>query len=597
MFMDKRKYNVFWAIWFPVKYCPGIAFLIALFDICLGIIPTLQTLAVAKFIDGAMELVRGKTKYVNVLFWIVVLVILIAFVWLSKNFKDLFMAKLEIELRQTFRTKITEKRQRLKYFYIEDAKTWDLISRISDKPETRVKEAYINFLDFIALIIQIVGLILVFASQVWQISIIMIILVIPLFIISLKNGKANYETKKETQKYHRRQEYLGDILINREAAQERVLFNFGEGLSKMWHRFYEKARKMELITQRNWFIRSKLGGVLTTTISIIASLFLIQPVLAGVISTGMFISCINSIYALVDAVVWSLASYVEKVADFREYMKDYTIFDQLEEQEDVLLNKEEKIYFESLEFRDVYFQYPNTEKYILNGFSYKFVRGVSYALIGINGAGKSTLVKLMIGLYDNYTGEILLNGKNIREYNIESVKQIFSIVFQDFVRYSISIEDNILIGSLSQSKDKTNNKIDEVIHAIGLDELAAQYKEGLKTKLGKIYKSGKDISGGQWQRIALARAMMRDGQVCILDEPTSALDPISESNLYKEFKNISIGKTMLLISHRLGSTSIADTILVLSEGRLLEVGSHDVLMEKQGMYANMYENQRSWYGE
>lgn len=595
--MDKRKYNVFWAIWFPVKYCPGIAFLIALFDIFLGIIPTLQTLAVAKFIDGAMELVRGKTKYVNVLFWIVVLVILIAFVWLSKNFKDLFMAKLEIELRQTFRTKITEKRQRLKYFYIEDAKTWDLISRISDKPETRVKEAYINFLDFIALIIQIVGLILVFASQVWQISIIMIILVIPLFIISLKNGKANYETKKETQKYHRRQEYLGDILINREAAQERVLFNFGEGLSKMWHRFYEKARKMELITQRNWFIRSKLGGVLTTTISIIASLFLIQPVLTEVISTGMFISCINSIYALVDAVVWSLASYVEKVADFREYMKDYTIFEQLEEQEDVLLNKEEKIYFESLEFRDVYFQYPNTEKYILNGFSYKFVRGVSYALIGINGAGKSTLVKLMIGLYDNYTGDILLNGKNIREYNIESVKQIFSIVFQDFVRYSLSIEDNILIGSLSQSKDKTNNKIDEVIHAIGLDELAAQYKEGLKTKLGKIYKSGKDISGGQWQRIALARAMMRDGQICILDEPTSALDPISESNLYKEFKNISIGKTMLLISHRLGSTSIADTILVLSEGRLLEVGSHDVLIEKQGMYTNMYENQRSWYGE
>lgn len=595
--MDKRKYNVLSSIWLPVKYCPGIAILIAIFSICLGIIPTLQTVVVAKFIDMALKLVAKETTYANVLYYIIVLIVLIAIVWLSKSFKELFVAKLELGLRQTFRVKITEKRKRLKYYYIENAKTWDLISRISNKPETRLKEAYINFLDFIALIIRIAGLILVFVSQIWQISLIILVLIIPLFIISLRSGKENYITKQQTQKYHRRQEYLGDILISRDAAQERVLFNYGEGLSKMWHRVYEKARKMELITQRDWFIRSKLGGVMTTGISIIASLFLIKPVLSGALSTGMFISFINSIYALVDSVVWSLAKYVEKIADNREYMKDYMIFVNLEEQDNCVKNIKDEIYFESMEFRNVRFKYPNTDRYILDGFSYTFNRGVSYALIGMNGAGKTTLLKLMIGLYDNYTGEILLNGKNIREYNIESVKQIFSIVFQDFAKYSLSVEENILVGSLQLEGKVSPEKIEEVAQIVGLSKQLNQYQDGIKTKLGKIYENGLDISGGQWQRIALARAMMRDGQICILDEPTSALDPISESSLYKEFKNLSINKTMILISHRLGSTSIAETILVLSEGKLLEEGSHQALMDKKGMYANMYESQRSWYGE
>lgn len=595
--MKKKKYTVFASIWLPIKYCPGIAVLIALFDICLGIIPTVQTIAVANFIDAALRFLARETTYKNVLFYIIILVLLIAVMWLSKSLKDLLTAKLEIQLRQTFRVGITEKRRKLKYYYIEDAKTWDLINRISTNAEKRLKDAYINFLDFIALIIQIAGLIVVFASQVWQISLIMFVLIIPLFFISLKSGKENYVTKQETQKYHRRQEYLGDILINRDAAQERVLFQYGAGLSKMWHAVYEKARKMELKTQRSWFIRSKLGGIMTTSISVIASLFLIPPVLSGKLTSGMFISFINSIYALVDSVVWSLSGYVEKIADNREYMKDYTIFTGLEEQENELKTEEKDIYFESIEFCNVRFKYPNTDKYILDGFSFKFNRGISYALIGINGAGKTTLVKLMVGLYDNYTGKILLNGKDIREYNKESLKRLFSIVFQDFAKYSLTIEENILVGALRDEDIVENNEIETIIKSVGLDEQLSGYKQGKKTKLGKIYEDGQDISGGQWQRIALARAMMRDGQICILDEPTSALDPISESNLYKEFKNLGSGRTMILISHRLGSTSIADTILVLSEGRLLETGSHQYLMERNGLYAQMYDNQRSWYGE
>lgn len=595
--MNEKKYNVLSCIWLPIKYCPIVSLLIATFDICLGVIPTLQTLAVAHFIDKSLKLANKKTSYSSVLISIIILIILIATSWLLRSFKELVVAKFELKLRETFRVNITEKRNQLKYYCIEDPQIWDLISRISDKPETRLKDAYINFLNFISLIIQIAGLILVFASQIWQISLIMLILIIPLFIISLKSGKENYITRQETQKYHRRQEYLGDLLINREAAQERTLFGYGKGLTKMWHSVYEMARKTELATKRDWFIRSKLGGVMTTGISMISSLFLISPVLSKSITPGMFISFINSIYALVDAIVWSLAIYVEKIANNREFMKDFNLFVLLDEHNQFGNEKVDNIQLETIEFRNVKFKYPNTDKYILNGFSYKFERGVSYALIGINGAGKTTLMKLLIGLYDEYSGEILLNGKNIKEYNVESYKKLFSVVFQDFAKYSLSIEENIVIGDWKNKKNVTESDIEKIAHTVGLDKYLEQDKDGLKTKLGKIYENGLDISGGQWQRIALARALFRDGQLYILDEPTSSLDPISESNLYKEFKNLSVGKTMILVSHRLGSTSIADTILVLSDGRLVEQGSHQELMKKQGLYAEMYESQRSWYGE
>lgn len=595
--MKEKKYNLFSCLWLPIKYCPVIALLIALFDICLGVIPTLQTLAVASFIDKSLKLAAKNTTYDTVLVSIILLIFLIAASWLIKSFKDLVVAKFELRLRETFRVNITKKKNRLKYYCIEDAKTWDLISRISDKPETRLKDAYINFLNFISLIIQIVGLILVFATQIWQISLIMLMLIIPVFVISLKSGKENYITRQETQKYHRRQEYLGDLLINRETAQERILFGYGRGLTKMWHSVYEKARKTELKTKRDWFIRSKLGGVMTTGISVIASLFLIPPVLTKTISTGMFISFINSIYALVDTIVWSLANYVEKIADNREFMKDFTLFFSLEEHDQSQEEKVENIQLETIEFRNVKFKYPNTDKYILNGFSYKFERGVSYALIGVNGAGKTTLMKLLVGLYDEYSGEILVNGKNVREYSVESYKRLFSIVFQDFAKYSLSIEENITIGDWKNKLNVSESDVEKIAKIVGLDKYIDEDVAGLKTKLGKIYEDGQDISGGQWQRIALARAIFRNGQLYILDEPTSALDPISESNLYKEFKNISVGKTMILVSHRLGSTSIADTILVLTDGKLAEVGSHQELMKKQGLYAEMYESQRSWYGE
>lgn len=593
----KKKFTVLDIIFIPFHYCPLYSTLIVIGNILLGIIPTIQTLVVAKFLDSAIKSVTDKSNFNKVIIYVVLLIVLLTIMWLSKSLKELFAMRLELELRKTFRTEITLKREKLEYHYIENAKTWDLISRISENPENRLKNAYLNILDFLALVLQVVGLIFIFITYVWQVSIIMTVLFIPLFLISYKGGKKNYLIKQKTQKFHRRHEYLGDVLINRDAAQERILFNFGRGVSKLWHKYYEKARKIELKKQLIWFARSKAGGVVTTIIAVLVSVFLSFAVVSGDMEIGMFISLITSLYALVDSMVWSLTNYVEQIADNREYMIDFTEFLNLREISSEPSQSNTEIIFESLELRNLRFKYPDTDRYILNGISYKFERGKSYALVGSNGAGKSTLIKLLIGLYDNYDGEILLNGKNIRNYDKGVIQMLFSCVFQDFARYSLSIKENIKIGNLASYDNITDSQLQQTASYIGLDELISNLSDGIDTKLGKIYENGLDVSGGQWQKIALARAMIRNSNFYILDEPTSALDPISESNLYSTFHKISQGKTLVLISHRLGSTKIADKILVMDNGKLVDEGTHKQLMDKNGLYAKMFESQRYWYEE
>jgi len=219
--------------------------------------------------------------------------------------------------------------------------------------------------------------------------------------------------------------------------------------------------------------------------------------------------------------------------------------------------------------------------------------GKHYAFVGKNGAGKTTITKLLTGLYTEYEGEILINGKELREYPVSTVKALFSVVYQDFAKYYIPLKDNIKLGDVSGKN--TEEKIPDILTKGGLEELVSELKDGIDTPLGKILENGQDISGGQWQRIALARSLISRAPVKMLDEPTAALDPISESRVYGEFENLMKGKTTVFISHRLGSTKLADEILVIDDGMIIERGTHDELMDDEGQYAQMFEAQRGWY--
>lgn len=196
----------------------------------------------------------------------------------------------------------------------------------------------------------------------------------------------------------------------------------------------------------------------------------------------------------------------------------------------------------------------------------------------------------MLGLFTEYEGVILIDGKNIKEYGSGELKSLFSVVFQDFARYSVSLRDNIRVGRIS--KPPEDKEILKVMKNLDLD---TEKDLTIETEIGKIYGSARELSGGQWQKTAIAKSYISGAPFLILDEPTSSLDPISESTMYQRFMDLSCGKTTILVSHRLGSTKISQCILVLNGGRLEEWGSHNDLIKKDGLYKKMYDTQKGWY--
>ena len=245
-------------------------------------------------------------------------------------------------------------------------------------------------------------------------------------------------------------------------------------------------------------------------------------------------------------------------------------------------------------FKNVYFKYPNCQQYVLKNCSFEINKGEIVGLVGLNGAGKSTIVKLLLRLYTPEKGDILLNNIPIENYNILELRKTFSVLFQDYIKYSFTMRENIAISDLTKIND--DRKLLETCEFCDLLAIVQNWEKGLDENLTKrFYSDGKELSGGQWQRIAMARTLLRDGDIVVLDEPSAALDPIAEEEIFKKFKAISKNKTTVLITHRLSSIRIANKIFVLNDGCIVESGSHGELMKKRGMYYKFFNLQASKY--
>jgi ATP-binding cassette subfamily B protein len=244
-------------------------------------------------------------------------------------------------------------------------------------------------------------------------------------------------------------------------------------------------------------------------------------------------------------------------------------------------------------FDNVGFRYPGATRWAVRGLAFDLRAGETLALVGENGAGKTTLVKLLARLYDPDEGRILLDGYDLREYDLFALRANIGVIFQDFVRYHLTAADNIAVGRIEAREDRA--RIVDAAKRSLADEVIRKLPKGYEQMLGKRFQSGIDLSGGEWQKVAIARAYMRDAQLLILDEPTAALDARSEYEVFKRFKELSEGKTAVLISHRFSSVRMADRIVVMADGAVEAVGTHEELLAQRGRYAELFELQAAGY--
>lgn len=591
-----KEYTLVDFIAIPFKNAPLYTSIVTVNRLLSALLPSIQVLVTAKFVDTAVGIFNGSQSKNQIFIPLFLIMGMIAYQYLNGSLLNIVNLKLSMRLSELFRVAVVEKRSKLSYEHIENNDTWDLINRTCKEPVERITGGFDKLLGAADLVIRVISLLVIVMTQVRWAGLMIIGVSLPLFWISIKGGKDNYEANKEAQKHQRKAGYLGSILSGRDNVEERTMFSYTDSINEKWYEKYETARKINKKAQLRNFIRMKSASMVTIFVSLFIVGILIPALGNGKISIGMFMGLVTATFNLVQLMSWQLSWITSELANGREYLKDLSLFSKLSQQKNAtdLPSNMKEFSLNHIEFKNVSFKYPDTERYILKDCSFILKPKEHYAFVGINGAGKTTITKLLTGMYDNFEGEILINSKSIREYKLSELKGLFSVVYQDFAKYYIQLKDNIKLGNVLEDNEA---KMLDTIKTIELTDTVEKLENGASTYLGKIKENGVDLSGGQWQRLAIARALYSNAKMYILDEPTAALDPVAESRIYEMFGQMSMGKSTLFITHRLGAAKLADKILVIDKGKVAEEGNHKILIRHGGIYAKMFDSQKGWYEE
>ena len=580
----------------PLKLCFRISTKISLgivfFTFLSALLPFALVIFNAQFINTAIEYTQNRDVLFKLIVSISILALIFAFTYFQSILSRLINEKLGIRLREKLDTEMIDKCVRIKYEYIENSETCNLINRVMDI-QPRIQGAFFNLLSIVSTIVQLISISSLIVNVVWWAFPILLISSLPLIIITYFEGKETYEITRWEGEISRKSDYIEfSVLRSRDCADERTLFGYSEYFNEQFEKYFKTCVRRENQVNNKWLLASKSACTLIIIICCAILYFIIGDLRNNVLSIGFFISITGAMIQLAGVLTGSIPGIVNQLVSDHEYLKDLSEFAKLEDES----TTGEGLKFaniETIEFRDVYFKYPGTEKLVLNGVSFKIRQGSHFAIVGKNGSGKSTITKLLLKLYHADSGDILINGQEINEISNQEIYKLFSVVYQDFSKYSISAKDNIGIGNIDHYDDF--QKIQQAANLANVDQDIAQLPNKYETCLGKIFTGGVDLSGGQWQKLVLARSLMKEHSIKILDEPTAALDPIQESHLYQQYAEISHGNTTIFISHRLGSTKLADTILLIDEGKILGCDTHDKLMETNLLYNEMFSIQKGWY--
>ena len=421
---------------------------------------------------------------------------------------------------------------------------------------------------------------------------ILIVVFLPVLWIRFRNSSRVYEARKSVTTATRQATYFSWLMTGEKPAREVRLFGLGNYFEKLFSHWFSAAREPELAAAKKNTVPDSVASVIKVA------------AFAGILvyATGSYInSKINAgelamyLVAFRQALVYlrDAVSGYTGLAENRLFLQDLFHFLDMEGSMAGSEIPPESGAFEEIKIENVSFTYPDSSRPALENISLKIRKGERIAVVGPNGSGKTTLVKVLCRLYDPDSGSMLLNGSSVSALEPEKYRKLFSVVFQNFMLYFLSARDNIRLAA--NNGDENPDRVREAAVMAGISELLESLPQGYDTMLGHHTEGSREMSWGEWQKIAIARALYREAPVLILDEPSSSLDADSEYEIFSDIRRISGGRTCIIISHRLSNVRNADRIIVLDQGRIAETGTHDELMKSGGRYCTMFTRQKSMY--
>ncbi len=588
-----------------------ILFLMTLIAILSGVLPIIGSLLSREILNALQDIISSRVaaeatgaSFVAI-FWGSMVMFLLIFYFLYRILNQ------AVSRLQTAVTRIAGEKvvRQVRVQIMEKAKELDLASfdrpEFYEKLENANREAGMRPIsvmsatfDVISKSISLVSYIVILATApgMWWTAPIM-------FLISLPTAMVNFSYKHKTFLYMRRRSkdrrqmnYYSGLMVNKDMVKEIRMFDLGdqftERYNSVFERYYAGLRKL-ILRESAWQI------ALTVVSSVVNCIFfgmIAMKVFAGTIQIGD--------YSLYTGALTSIATTVAALINVSANVYEGTLFiDNLiafmKEEPTVVPGVPEPVRIaggdsHTIEFVHVSFSYPGSDRLVLKDVSLKFRPGETVVLVGLNGAGKTTFIKLLTRLYDPTEGQILLDGRDLKEYDLGDLYRLFGIIFQDFGKYAVSVSDNIRFGDIHRPEDR-----EAIRHAAAessAEEFIDRLPEGYDTPLMRVFEQdGTELSIGQWQKLAIARAFYSRSDILILDEPTASLDPMAEQEIFRQFDHLRRDKTTIFVSHRLSSATVASKIVVLEYGEVIEEGTHKELMEKRGRYYELFTTQASRY--
>lgn len=565
-----------------------------------GVIPVSQAWVTKLIIDGVLSSVRhGYTPAQGlraVLPYVAVELALILVGSVNGQLRQLTDKLIDHRLGHLINTRIIRKALNLEARYFEDPDFYDKMQNARRQSEYRamglVRAAFLLCQNVVTLVSFAAVL---FAFNPW-IALVLFGATIPAFVVQCRYSALQFRLETWRTPETRTMAYLEQLLTLDTTVKEVKLFGLGEPLLARYARLFRVIFDEDAALARSSSVKAVLWGLLATLTYYGAYVWIVFLTLASRITLGQMTLYVT-VFSQSQGTFTGLLDNLNRLYEDGLFLSNLFSFLGLEEAGGrPKLNGRKRPVPDparGIEFEDVWFQYPGRSDWAVQGLSLVIGPSEKVALVGDNGAGKTTLIKLLTRLYEPTKGRILFRGVDLRDYDLDELHARVGAIFQDFVRYHLALGENIGLGSVKDLEDKP--RIESSAQKSGADEIAAALPKRYDTMLGRWFDSGHELSGGQWQKIALARAFMRDCDVLILDEPTASLDAQAEYDIFERFRQFSEGKIVILVSHRFSTVRMADRIAVVKGGNISELGSHEELVALGGTYARLFELQAKGY--